>query len=140
MLLQGLTQWQRGRTATRPDEVLAPYRAATGLAPEDLPAFFRLPFWTLRYRGERWAAIAEALLELRAALVTGNEPATDTACDRIGTLRHNSARLVPTTEVERAAWRGSSWQQAKWPALCDETRATFGNRDFAREIHTPANA
>src|SRR5712691_3088790 len=77
VLLQGLTQWQRGRTATRPDEVLAPYRAATGLAPEDLPAFFRLPFWTLRYRGERWAAIAEALLELRAALVTGNEPATD---------------------------------------------------------------
>lgn len=102
VLLQGLTLWQRGRTATRPDEVLALYQAATGLAPEDRPAVFRLPVWTTS-SGERWAVIAEALLELRAALVAGNEPAADTACDHIGTLRHNSAHGLASDEFAGAS-------------------------------------
>lgn len=123
-LLQGLALWQRGRAATRVSEVPQPYLAATMLAPEDLPAVFRLPSWSPSYGGERWAIIAEALLDLRAALSAGDAEAAERLCDRIGELRHNSARLDLTTDAERATWRASSWQRAKWPALCVEQRDT----------------
>src|SRR5690606_15723703 len=99
-------------------EVLAPYIAATGLRPEALPDVFRLHGWARGYGGERWAVIAQALLDLRGTLESGDRLAAEQIAARVETLRHNSGPLVPTTPEDLAAWRSSSWAREKWPRQC----------------------
>lgn len=94
--------------------ILRPYREVTGLEPEDLLTLYRRTEWHRHYGGQAWAAIAEALIELARALEANDAVAAVAVCDRVETMWHNSAPLVPS----RDEWEGSTWTRQKWPCLC----------------------
>lgn len=113
--LRSLDLWKRVAAAKTTEEVLAPYIAHTGLQPDDLPAVFRLSGWQRCYGGERWARIAETLVELRVAIDERNDVKAGRLCDEIRSLEHNSGALVPSEE----RWQADRWQREKWPQLCN---------------------
>ena len=112
--LQGLGQYDASEGAASTADVLAPYRALTGLEPEDLAALFRSDGWQPKYGGERWAAIVETLIKLRSAIDADDEELALTVCEEVQHLEHNSGPLVPSPEQ----WEADGWVRQKWPRLC----------------------
>jgi hypothetical protein len=112
--LQGLGQYEASLGATSSAEVLDPYQRLTGLEPEDLVVLFRSEGWRRGYGGEKWAVIAEKMIELRGAIDAGDQQTALETCAEAETLRHNSGPLVPTLDE----WSGSKWIRQKWPRLC----------------------
>lgn len=97
------------------DAYIRQYYALTGLTPEQVSELFRRDNWRPCYGGEKWAVIADTVIELKAALDSSDTPAAVRACERLKGLEHNSGPLVPTREC----WEASEWQQEKWPELCE---------------------
>jgi hypothetical protein len=75
-----------------------------------------MPGWRPRYGGEKWAKIADTVIELKNALDSSNAKAAELACERLSRLEHNSGPLVPTRED----WESDDYQQQKWPELCED--------------------
>lgn len=113
-LLKGLVLWERTELARTTADVLAPYVAASGLPPEQLPRLFNLPAWRRKYGGPLWARIAEVMLELRDAIDLADAPRAQALCELAQGLHHNSGALVP----DARRWSTDHWQRKKWPHLC----------------------
>lgn len=93
------------------------YQKLTGLTPEQVRDLFGRLGWSQRCGGERWAKIANTVIELRAALDSSNVEDAERACKALKGLEHNSGPLVPPVEE----WRpDDSWQRKKWPELCED--------------------
>lgn len=112
--LKGLHLWEQTQLARTTAEVLAPYVAASGLAPEELPKLFALPSWQAKYGGDPWACIAEVMLALRVAIDADDAQRAQGLCRKAKGLHHNSGALVPEAEQ----WQADSKQREKWPQLC----------------------
>lgn len=102
-------------TGSKTDDVIGCYETLTGLNPEELVEIFRLPKWTPKYDGEKWAKITEVLLGLKQAIDDGELEAAVQICEKVRELRHNSGPLVPTSQE----WKENRWVREKWPVLCE---------------------
>lgn len=82
-----------------PCVVLAQYEAITGLTLKDIKKAFSEGKWTasngkIYYGGPKWAAIAEATLDLFYALVNKNNHIAQEKTRLLEQLEHNTGRLV----------------------------------------------
>ena len=98
------------------DDVIDCYRTLTGLAPSDLVDIFRSQSWVTSYGGEKWAVIAEVLMQLKKEIDHQELEAAQETISRVKGLRHNSGALVPSVND----WKRNKWLQEKWPGLCEQ--------------------
>jgi hypothetical protein len=106
----------RNGLARSTDAYVCHYQSLTDLTPEQVRDLFRMPGWRPRYGGEKWAKIADTVIELKGALDSSNAGAAELACEQLKSLEHNSGPLVPTREI----WERDSYQRRKWPKLCED--------------------
>lgn len=114
-LLKGTSLFKQTAAAKCVDEIVQPYRGATGLGLADLVSLFAEPGWAPSYGGEKWAAIAKATVELAEALTAGDLEAALKVCAVVQDIEHNSGRLVPSLEN----WGSTPYLREKWPKLYD---------------------
>jgi len=113
-LLKGTSLFKHTAAAKSVDDIVQPYRDATGLDLADLASLFAERGWAPRYGGQKWVAIARAAAKLAAALNAGDLEAAMKVCAVVQDIQHNSGRLVPSLED----WRSTPYLREKWPEPC----------------------
>jgi hypothetical protein len=95
------------------------YESLTGLEPEQLVELFTVASWTSSYGGEKWASIANLVVELGRAIDAVDTSECLSLCEQLRSIQHNSGSLIPT----RAEWEQSPYKREKWPELCEDVEA-----------------
>jgi len=113
-LLKGTSLFEQTAAAKSVDDVVQPYRDATGLDLADLVSLFSERDWAPGYGGQKWVEIARTAAQLAEALNAGDLEAALKVCAKVQHIRHNSGRLVPSLDD----WRSVPYQREKWPELC----------------------
>jgi len=91
--------YHKTKDENNPRAVIAPYERKTGLSLEDIHRAFdegdwRAPGGRIHYGGPKWAAIAATTIELRDALLAGDEEAARRHTQGLERLEHNNGKLV----------------------------------------------
>jgi hypothetical protein len=97
------------------DDVIHCYQTLTDLSVNDLIDIFRNQKWRSGYGGEKWAVIAEVLIEFKKAIDAQNDNEAWQVVQKVKGLQHNSGLLVPNPE----RWRNNSYLKEKWPVICE---------------------
>lgn len=71
--------------------------------------------WEDSYGGEKWQRIVELVIELRAAIDSGDGARASRICATVTSVEHNRGRLVPSREE----WQEKAYLRQKWPELCE---------------------